>query len=61
MESVLKSKLDDIVEKSLRDAAIWEEVKDRSEEKCTGNVRWTAAEALHCQSTCGSAGSAPDG
>lgn len=24
-----KSKLDDIVEKSLRDAAIWDEVKDR--------------------------------
>lgn len=24
-----KAKLDDIVEKSLRDAAIWEEVKDR--------------------------------
>jgi len=31
-----KSKLDDIVEKSLRDAAIWEEVKDRLKKSALG-------------------------
>jgi 3a0107s01c2: phosphate ABC transporter, ATP-binding protein len=56
-----KSKLDDIVEKSLRDAAIWDEVKDRLKEKRTGYVRWSAAETLHCQSTGSSAGGTSDG
>ena len=39
-----KAKLDDIVEKSLRNAAIWDECKGQIEEKCTWDVRWTAAE-----------------
>ena len=42
-----KSKLNEIVEKSLRDAAIWDEVKDRLNKSCTGDVRWTAAATLH--------------
>ena len=56
-----KAKLDDIVEKSFRDAAIWDECKDRSEEKRTWNVRWTAAETLYCKSTGSTAGSSSDG
>ena len=56
-----KEKLDDIVEKSLRDAAIWDEAEGSSEEECTGYVRWTAAASLHCQSTGSTAGSASDG
>ena len=51
-----KSQLDDIVEKSLRGAAIWDEVKER-----TGNVRWTAATSLHCESTGSTARCALDG
>src|SRR5690606_25971700 len=31
-----KSQLDEIVEKSLRDAALWDEVKDRLKERATG-------------------------
>ena len=46
-----KSRLDDIVEKSLRDAAIWEEC----------NVRRAAAEAVHSQSSGRAAGSPFDG
>ena len=56
-----KSKLDDIVEKSLRDAAIWDEVKDRLKKMRTGYVRWSATETLHCQSTGSSAGGTSDG
>ena len=56
-----KAKLDEIVEKSLRDAAIWDEVKDRLKKECARNVRWTAAETLHCKSTGSTAGSPFDG
>ena len=59
--SVPKSRLDDIVEKSLRDAAIWDEVKDRLKKSALGYVRRSAAETLHCQSTGGSAGGTSDG
>ena len=56
-----KAKLDDIVEKSLRNAAIWDECKDRLKKKCVGNVRRTAAETLYCQSACSRTGSTFDG
>ena len=56
-----KAKLDDIVEKSLRNAAIWDECKDRLKNKRAWYVRWTAAETLHRQSSCGRTGSASDG
>ena len=36
-----KAKLDDIVEKSLRDAAIWEETKDRLKKSALGTVSYT--------------------
>ena len=45
-----KAKLDDIVEKSLRDAAIWDEVKDRLKKS-----------ALYCPRPCRTAGSTSDG
>ena len=37
-----KKILDQIVEKSLRGAAIWDEVKDRLNENAYGLIRWTA-------------------
>lgn len=55
-----KAKLDDIVEKSLRDAAIWDEVKDRLK-KCSWYVRRTAAASLYCPRPCRTAGSTSDG
>ncbi len=45
-----KAKLDEIVEKSLRDAAIWDEVKDQLKEKRPRAVRRTAAETLYRES-----------
>ena len=45
-------KLDEIVEKALRDAAIWDEVKDRLKEKCPWTFRWSAAETLYCTCSC---------
>ena len=56
-----KAKLDEIVEKSLRDAAIWDEVKDRLKKSALGLVRRPAAETLHRASSGGGAGGAPDG
>lgn len=56
-----KSKLDEIVEKSLRDAAIWEECKDRLKKSALGDVRWTAAKTLYCESAGSPAGSAFNG
>lgn len=55
-----KAKLDDIVEKSLRDAAIWDEVKDRLK-KCSWYVRRTATASLYCPRPCRTAGSTSDG
>ena len=45
-----KVKLDEIVERSLRDAALWDEVKDRLKNICIGDVGRTAAETLYCKS-----------
>ena len=56
-----KAKLDEIVEKSLRDAAIWDEVKDRLKKKCSWNVRRTAAASLHCPCPGSTAGGASYG
>ena len=42
-----KSRLDDIVEKSLQGAAIWDEVKDRLKKIGPGPVRRPAAAAVH--------------
>ena len=54
-----KVRLDEIVEKSLRGAAIWDEVKDQQE--CTRTFRWSAAASLHCTCTCSRAKSSADG
>lgn len=42
-----KVKLDEIVETSLRGAAIWDRGKGPSEQKRTWTLRWSAAEAVH--------------
>ena len=42
-----KVKLDEIVEKSLKGAAIWDEVKDRLEKERIGPLRRPAAAAVH--------------
>ena len=52
-----KSKLDEIVERSLKQAAIWDETKDRFKEKCTWYVGRSATKTLYCKSTCGRTGS----
>ena len=44
---ISKSEKDDIVEKSLRGAHLWEEVKDRLDESGLRALRWAAAAALH--------------
>ena len=56
-----KAKLDEIVENSLRSAAIWDEGQRPSEQECTGHVRRTAAAALYRTGTGSTAGSAPHG
>ena len=56
-----KAKLDEIVEKSLRDAAIWDEVKDRLKKMRTWHVRWTAAEIMYRKGTGSGTGSHPNG
>ena len=55
-----KAMLDEIVERSLRQAAIWEELKDRLKKR-TGAFRRSAAAAVHCPSIGGGAGGAADG
>ena len=55
-----KSKLDDIVEKSLRDAAIWDEVKDRLKKSALG-MSGGQQQRLYCKSIGSAAGSSADG
>lgn len=43
-----KVKLDEIVEKSLKGAALWNEVKDRLKKKCSWTIWWTAAKIMYC-------------
>ncbi len=42
-----KSVLDDVVEKSLRGAALWDEVKDRLKHSAARHVGWSAAAPVH--------------
>ena len=56
-----KAKLDEIVEKSLRGAAIWDETQGPSEEERAGSFRRTAAASVHCPGAGGGAGGAADG
>jgi phosphate transport system ATP-binding protein len=46
-----KNQLEEKVEYSLKQAALWEEVKDRYKRICTQFIGWTAAASLHCKST----------
>ena len=50
-----KKRLDQIVEESLRGAAIFDEVKDRLEKIGHGSFRWTAAKNLYSKSSCSTA------
>ena len=52
-----KQVLDEIVERSLRDAAIWEEVKDRLKKSALGLSGGAAAETLYRKSPGGTTGS----
>ncbi len=56
-----KAELDEIVEKSLRDAAIWDELKDRLKKSCARPFRRPAAAALHRARAGGEAGGDSDG
>ena len=51
-----KSRLDEIVEKSLRAAAIWNELKDRLKKKRFGTIRRSATATLYRQSISDSTG-----
>ena len=55
-----KSKLNEIVEKSLRDVAIWDEVKDRLNKSALG-LSGGQQQSLHSESTGSGAGSNTDG
>lgn len=52
-----KAVLDEIVERSLKQAAIWDEVKDRLKKERLECIRRSAAENLYCESSCGGTGS----
>ncbi len=54
-------KLDEIVERTLRAAALWDEVKDRLSKVGDGIVRRAAAAAVYCPGACRAAGSSFDG
>ena len=56
-----KSELDDIVEKSLKGANLWNEVKDRLNKPGAGPVRRPAAAAVHRPRDRGRAAGAADG
>ncbi len=48
----LKTDLDERVERALRDAALWDEVKDRLKRQRARSVRWPAAAAVHRARDC---------
>ena len=56
-----KSKLDQIVEESLRDAAIWDEVKDRLKKSALGLSGGQQQRSMHRACIGGEAGSPSDG
>jgi phosphate transport system ATP-binding protein len=44
--------LDEVVEKSLKNSALWDEVKDDLKKKSGASLSRPAAEALHCARSC---------
>jgi phosphate transport system ATP-binding protein len=56
-----RAEMDEIVERSLIKAGLFDEVKDRLHEAGTGLVRWSATAALHRPRHCRQPGSNPDG
>ena len=57
----MKDDLDERVERALRGAALWDEVKDRLKKSALGALRRPAAAALHRARARGRAGRDPDG
>ena len=55
-----RKKLDEIVETSLRKAALWDEVKDRLKKSALG-LSGEAAETVHRKNHCPGAGDHSDG
>ena len=55
-----KSQLDEIVEKSLKNAAIWDELKDRLKKSALG-LSGGQQQTLHCKSSGGRTGSPVNG
>ena len=53
--------LDEAVEKSLKAAALWDEVKDRLKDNALRPVRWSAAATVHCAGPRCRAGGGIDG
>ena len=47
-----KSKLDEIVESSLRDAALWDDLKDRLDKSALGLSGGAATKIMHCKNAC---------
>ena len=47
-----KAELDEIVESSLKQAAIWDEVKDDLKKVCPFYIRWTTTKTLYSKSSC---------
>ena len=45
--------MDEMVEKALRSAALWDEVKGQTAAECTRSLRWTATAVVYRQSDCG--------
>ncbi len=56
-----KGELDGLVEKALRQAALWDEVKDKLNQSGLSTLRGPAAAPVHRPRDCGPAGSDPDG
>ena len=56
-----RSQIDEAVEKSLRAAALWDEVKDRLARQRLRTFRWPAAAALHRARPRGRTGDRADG
>ena len=56
-----KAQLDEIVETSLKNAAIFDEVKDRLKKICPRSFRRSAAASLHCPCPCCFTGNPVDG
>ena len=56
-----RGNMDELVEQTLRQAALWDEVKDKLQEERPGPFRRAAAAPVHCPRPGGGTGDDPDG